>query len=56
MEHAISANLAVFQRDAGCREALIRNIGEARAANQLGMPMDAECWLRTLGRLEACRG
>ena len=56
MEHAISANLAVFRDDSGCREALIRDIEESRDKEMLGMPVDASCWMRTLGRLEACRG
>lgn len=55
VEHAIAADLNVFVSDHGCREALIRDIEEARDCDALGMPMDRSCWMRTLGRLEACR-
>lgn len=56
VEQAIAAALPLFQRDRGCREAIIRDIEEARDRGALGMEMDRECWMRTLGRLEACRG
>lgn len=56
VEQAIAAALPVFQRDHSCREAIIRDIEEARDRDALGMEMDRECWMRTLGRLEACRG
>lgn len=56
VEQAIAAALPVFVHDHGCREALIRDIQEARDRDALGMPVDRSCWMRTLGRLEACRG
>lgn len=56
LEYAVATNLDAFRRDAGCREALIRDIEEARTKDRLGMDTDRDCWLRTLGRLESARG
>lgn len=58
VEEAIQANLDVFRRDAGCREALIRDIEQARDHidnGALGDRIDREAWMRTLGRLESAR-
>lgn len=60
VEEAIRENLDAFHRDHGCREALIRDIEQARDHHDqfasLGDSMDREAWMRTLGRLESCRG
>ena len=54
---AIAANLEAFKRDHGCREALIRDIVEAKDnGGSLGDSIDREAWLATLGRLVAARG
>lgn len=57
VEYAVAANLDAVRRDAGCREAMIRDIEEARDGDtrSLGDAVDRECWMRTLGRLQAAR-
>lgn len=55
VEYAVAANLDVLRRDHGCREAMIRDIEEAQAEDNLGMDCDRECWMRTLGRLQSAR-
>ena len=59
VEDAIASNLDAFRRDHGCREALIRDIEQARDhidSGALGDLMDREAWMRTLGRLKSARG
>ena len=55
VEEAIAANLDVFRRDHGCREALIEDITRATDDGAAGDDVDREAWLRTLGRLESAR-